>query len=309
MTATRRLDALRSCPAGRYEDGLVVVTAGGAAGITAEPWPGGRIAVRHSLRPGELNDDIAEPLAAALAPLADDHEVFARAFTGVVLTSRPDAGAAWEQFYRNSLARLGQARPARIPSGWPGYSEVYRHAISLLPGTSVADIGCGFGFLALHLAARGTSVTACDIDPGTARLLRRMAGRLGHSLQVVTGDASGPGPLASVSADAVTLLHVLEHVEEATAGALISEATRIARHRVVVAVPYEAQPTRLFGHLRTINAGQLRKLGAGHRLGLPGPRASRRLAGPGPPGLSGYVRAGRPAHGRGAQRAPIWLAT
>ena len=114
MTATRRLDALRSCPAGRYEDGLVVVTAGGAPGITAGPWPGGRIAVRHSLRPGELNDDIAEPLAAALAPLADDHEVFARAFTGVVLTSRPDAGAAWEEFYRNSLARLGQARPARI---------------------------------------------------------------------------------------------------------------------------------------------------------------------------------------------------
>ncbi len=61
----------------------------------------------------------------------------------------------------------------------------------------------------------------------------------------------------------MTLLHVLEHVEEAAAEALISEATRIARHRVVVAVPYEAQPTRLFGHLRTINAAQLRKLGAG----------------------------------------------
>ena len=89
-----------------------------------------------------------------------------------------------------------------------------------------------------------------------------MAGRLGRPLQVVTGDASGPGPLASVSVDAVALLHVLEHVEEATAGALISEATRIARHRVVVAVPYETRPTRLFGHLRTINAGQLRKLGA-----------------------------------------------
>jgi SAM-dependent methyltransferase len=266
MTATRRLDALRSCPAGRYEDGLVVVTAGGAAGITAEPWPGGRIAVRHNLRPGELDDDIAEPLAAALAPLADDHEVFARAFTGVVLTSRPDAGSAWEEFYRNSLARLSPADQHGSVE-WPGYSEVYRHAMSLLPRTSVADIGCGFGFLALHLAAHGTSVTACDIDPGTARLLRRMAARLGRPVQVVAGDGRGPGPLASVSVDAVALLHVLEHVEEATAGALISEATRVARHRVVVAVPYEAQPTRLFGHLRTINAGQLRKLGAGSGWG------------------------------------------
>jgi SAM-dependent methyltransferase len=255
MTPVPRIDALRSCPAGRYEDGLVVVTRGEAAGITAEPWPGGRIAVRHRLRAGELDDEIAEPLAAALAPLSDDHEVFARAFTGVVLTSRPDAGAAWEEFYRNSLARL--SRP-----GDPGYSAVYRHAAALLPGTSVADIGCGFGFLTLHLAAQGTAVTACDIDPGTTRLLGRMTGRLGLSRNVVTRDG-GPGRLAPVSVDAVALLHVLEHVAEDAAAALIGEATRIARHRVVVAVPYETQPTWLFGHLRTISAGQLRKLGAG----------------------------------------------
>ena len=270
MTSVPRIDALRSCPTGCYEDGIVMVTRGEAEGITAEPWPGGRIAVRHRLRAGELDDEIAEPLAAALAPLSDDHEVFARAFTGVVLTSRPDAAAAWEEFYRNSLARLGPISPPSPlgppgspggPSG-PGYSEIYRHAAGLLPGTSVADIGCGFGFLALHLAAHGTAVTACDIDPGTTRLLGRMAGRLGLPLRVVTTDP-GPGRLASVSVDAVALLHVLEHVAEDVAAALIGEATRIARHRVVVAVPYEKRPTRLFGHLRTINAGQLRKLGAG----------------------------------------------
>ena len=126
----------------------------------------------------------------------------------------------------------------------------------------MADLGCGLGFLALHLAARGTAVTACDVDPGTTRLLRQMAGRLGHPLTVVTGDA-GSSRLASASVDAVALLHVLEHVGEATATALISEATRIARHRVVVAVPYEREPTRLFGHVRTVSAGHLRQLGAG----------------------------------------------
>ena len=290
MTSVPRIDALRSCPAGRYEDGFVVVTHGEAPGITAEPWPGGRIAVRHRLRAAELDDEIAEPLAAALAPLSDDHEVFARAFTGVVLTSRPDAGAAWEEFYRNSLGRLG-------PLAATGYSEVYRHAAGLLPGTSVADIGCGFGFLALHLAAQGTAVTACDIDPGTTRLLERMAARLGVPLRVVTGDG-GPGrafELASGSVDAAVLLHVLEHVTEDGAAALIGEATRIARYRVVVAVPYEQRPTRLFGHLRTIDASQLRKLGAGsgwdHRVyDLHG----------------GWLVLDRPDR---AQIAPIWLAT
>ena len=311
MTSVPRIDALRSCPTGRYEDGIVMVTRGEAAGITAGPWPGGRIAVRHRLRAGELDDEIAEPLAAALAPLSDDHEVFARAFTGVVLTSRPDAAAAWEEFYRNSLARLSPLRPPSPlgppgplrapgplgspggPSG-PGYSEVYRHAAGLLPGTSVADIGCGFGFLALHLAAHGTAVTACDIDPGTTRLLGRMAGRLGLPLRVVTFDGA-PGRLASVSVDAVALLHVLEHVAEDVAAALIGEATRIARHRVVVAVPYEKRPTRLFGHLRTIDAGQLRKLGAGsgwdHRVY---------------DHHGGWLVLDRPNR---AQMAPSWLAT
>lgn len=263
MTPVPRIDALRSCPGGRYEDGFVVVTRGTLAGITAEPWPGGRIAVRHRLGAGELDDEIAEPLAAALAPLSDDHEIFARAFTGVVLTSRPDAVAAWAEFYRNSLARLaGPGTPG--PFREPGYSAVYRHAVRLLPRTSVADIGCGFGFLALHLAALGTAVIACDIDPGTTRLLGRMASRLGLPLSVVTGDGV-PSRLAPVSVDAVVLLHVLEHVAEDAAAALIGEAIRIARHRVVVAVPYETRPTRLFGHVRTVHAGQLRKLGAGSR--------------------------------------------
>ncbi len=315
MTTPAPIDALRSCPAGRYDDGLVMVTAGGRPGherragpgvaerITAWPGAGGRIVVRHELGPGELDDEIAEPLAAALAPLSDDHEVFARAFTGIVLTSRPGAGSAWEDFYRSSLARLG--RPGE--AGRAGYSEVYRQAIALLPRTTVADLGCGLGFLALHLAARGTAVTACDIDPGTTRLLRQMAGRLGHPLTVVTGDA-GSSRLASASVDAVALLHVLEHVGEATATALIGEATRIARHRVVVAVPYEREPTRLFGHVRTVGAGHLRQLGTGsgwdyrvdehHGGWLVLDRPDR------PPGSAGPAAAGR-APGVGIGRADV----
>ncbi|HXP58710.1 MAG TPA: mycofactocin oligosaccharide methyltransferase MftM [Streptosporangiaceae bacterium] len=250
------VEVLRSCPDGRYEDRHVVVEAGPAPGLSARLGPDGRIWVRHGWRPGELDDELAGPLAAALGRLTDDHEVFGRVFSGIVLTSQPDATVAWDGFYRASLARLHR------PPGQRGYSEVYRHALDLLPGTTVADLGCGFGFLALHLAARGAAVTACDITPGVTGLLRRMAGLLDLPLDVVTGDA-GSGRPALAPADAVALLHVLEHVDEAAATALISEATRIARHRVVVAVPYETTPAALFGHVRTIGARQLDKLGAG----------------------------------------------
>ena len=256
MSAGGAIDVLRSCPDGRYQDQRVVVTARPGAGLRAGRGPDGRILVRHGWRAGELDDEIAGPVATALRPLTGDHDVFGRAFTGIVLTSAPEADPAWEAFYRSSLARLDR------PPGQRGYSEVYRHALELLPATSVADLGCGFGFLALHLAAHGTAVTACDVVPGATRLLGRMAGRLGRSLDVVGGDA-GSGLPASVSADSVTLLHVLEHVDEAAAAALVTEATRIARRRVVIAVPYETSPDPLFGHVRTIDGRQLDKLGAG----------------------------------------------
>jgi SAM-dependent methyltransferase len=248
--------ALRSCPAGRYEDHLVVVEPGPDPGITAWPRSDGRLGVRYLLP--DLDDEAAGPLALALAPHTSEHEVFARAFTGMVLTARPRAMAAWEAFYRNSLARISH------PSD-PGYAAVYRHALDLLPGTSVADVGCGFGFLALHLAARGTAVTACDRTPGTASLLGRMAGRIGVRPGVLAADGRAL-PLGARSVDAVVLLHVLEHVDERAAGRLLAEAIRVARHRVVVAVPHEASPTRLFGHVRTISPAQLAALGAGSGL-------------------------------------------
>jgi len=289
--ALRPIQPLRSWPSGIYHDELVVVTAcqsgtlaGSPAGRQADDPPGdlavwrqadGRIAVRHRLRSCYPNDELASPLATALAPLTDDHEVFKRAFTGIVLTSRGRAEQAWDLFYRNSLDLIRQP-------GDPGYTAIYRHAAGLLAGAgagaSVADLGCGFGLFALYLADRGTAVTACDNEPGAAGLLRRAAGQLARRsndpaaekserpwrpgrLEVLGCDARAvPRPGGSV--DGVAMLHVLEHVDELTAAQLLREAMRLARHRVVVAVPYEPQPNSLFGHVRSIGAGQLDELGA-----------------------------------------------
>ncbi len=264
------IEPLRSCADGRYADELVVVTADrpGESGVGAPAGPDGdlvvgrradgRIAVRHRLRAGYPDDEIALPLAAALAPLTDDHEVFKRAFTGIVLTSQSRAEQAWDLFYRNSLARIRGHQD-------PGYTVIYRHAASLLAGPRVADLGCGFGLFALYLASRGLAVTACDIEPGAAGLLRRAAGgaasRGAGLLDVLACDARAV-PIPAGSVDSVVLLHVLEHVDEAAAAGLLREAVRLARTRVVVAVPYEEQPNPLFGHVRTMTRQQLSELGA-----------------------------------------------
>lgn len=251
MTGTLALDPLRAAPGGRYADErVVVVAAGGPAGVRAGALGDGRVLVRHHL--GRLDDDLAEDLAAALAPLGDDHDLFARAFTGVVVTSHADPVTAWARFYRASLARIREPHRG-------GYAAVHRHALDLLPRTSVVDLGASLGFLALHLAQLGVAVTAVEHDAGTARLLRLMADALGADLGDVAADTAA---LPDDAADAVALLHVLEHVDTATGAALLAEAVRVARRRVVVAVPYEDRPVGLYGHVRSVTPDDLAALGA-----------------------------------------------
>ncbi len=250
MSESCAIDPMVAC-GGRYVDRLVVVEWGGRGGITARSQRDGGVLVRHRLDGAEIDDDLAERLAVALSPLTDDAEVFARAFTGIVLTSDADPLAAWERFYRNSLARIRWRQ---------GYSEIYRHALEILPATSVLDIGCSFGFLALSLAERGANVTACDIDPGTTRLLRTIADRLAQPIDVICCGGAAV-PRLSGCVDAVALLHVFEHLDPRAAEAILVEALRLARRRVVVAVPYEAVPNPLFGHVRRVTADDLVDLG------------------------------------------------
>lgn len=253
------IDAWRSCPRGIYDDGLVRVRAGAGVGMRVWRDDDGRLVVDHDLRPAQLDDELASPLAHALGLHTDDHDLFARAFTGVVLTSRPRVEQAWELFYRNSLARIRHPRH-------PGYARVYRHALGLLPSSSVLDIGPSFGFLSLHLATTGRRVTAWETDDGTAGLLRRMSGRLRIPVDVLAPGRS-LRTVATGSVEGVALLHVLEHLDAADGLALFDAAVRIARRRLVVAVPYESSPTALFGHVRTFDRSDLLELGV--RSGRP----------------------------------------
>jgi 2-polyprenyl-3-methyl-5-hydroxy-6-metoxy-1,4-benzoquinol methylase len=108
-------------------------------------------------------------------------------------------------------------------------------------GPDVVELGCCFGFLALRLADSGHRVTAVDISPGTVALLARMAPRLGLHVNAVAGDARS-APLESRSADTVLAVHLLEHLPEESGAAVLGEMLRLARRRIVVAVPYEPVP-------------------------------------------------------------------
>lgn len=251
------IDAFRPCPSGRYDDGVVVVerVAPGLPGRLALDVAAGRPRLRHDLVAGEVDNDLAGLLAAI--PVAAEH--FERLFTGVVLTSAADPLAGWEAFYATTLTRLTGPSPGVGSIG--EFAPIYRRASSLVRGPRVLDVASCFGFLPLLLHAAGLDVVASDVNSGSMALLAAVVGGRGGGPAVVT--CSGEAlPVPDRGADTVLLLHLLEHVPAPVGAAILAQAQRVAGRRVVVAVPYEEEPTAAYGHVRTLGAADLRALGA-----------------------------------------------
>ena len=200
-------------------------------------------------------------------------EIFERVFTGVVRSCVAGAMPAWLTFYTNTLDRIrecwrapGQASQQGTPIG--DFAAIYRRAMRLIPPGRVLDVGSGFGFLPVLLTRRRqSSVIASDASPGSIRLLGSLAGALASPLETLVCDAAQV-PLPACSVDTVAAIHLLEHLGPEHGARALREAIRLARHRVVVAVPLEDEPTAAYGHLQSFTRADLVRLGRrqGHRF-------------------------------------------
>ncbi|WP_293240867.1 mycofactocin oligosaccharide methyltransferase MftM [Mycolicibacterium sp.] len=210
----------------------------------------GVLAVQHDLQPDEISDELAVLLATELddAGVLRGQSEFEAVFTGVV-QSAAAGDEAWISFYRNSLDRLEHGSAAFAP--------VHEHAASLIVGTDIVDLGSCFGFFPLRLAAAGLRVTATDLSGPTMDLLDRVSGPLRRTVRTLRCDAARV-PLPDGAADTVTVLHLLEHLDAASAGSVLREAVRLARRRVIVAVPFEDVPRACYGHVQRFDDGVLR---------------------------------------------------
>lgn len=222
---------------------------------------GAQIVLRHNLQATELDNDLAGQLAAAMTACGvAGNGLFERLFTGIVMSIVDDPARAWSLFYRNTLDRLTGSDPG---SGSIGeFAPIYRRARSLVHGGQVLDLASCFGFLPLLLAADGLEVIACDLSAGSMRLLSSMD----DGLRCLCCAAEAL-PFPDGAVDTVLALHLLEHVDAATGSRVLAEAVRVARRRVVIAVPYEYEPTAAYGHVRTFDHDALDALG--QQTGLP----------------------------------------
>lgn len=215
---------------------------------------GGRL--RHRITRAELSNDLAGWIDRDLVrPGHLPSAGFERAFVEVVQSVDPE----WTTFYRNTLAAL---RVGGAPGGTNHeMAPVHERAAALAVGPDVVELGCCFGFLSLRLAVDGHRVTALDLAPGTVRLLAHVAAKLGTPVTTLAGDALRV-PLAAQAADTVYAVHLLEHLPPALAPVVLAEMLRVARRRVVVAVPFEDEPNPTWGHVRTFDVAALDALGA-----------------------------------------------
>ncbi|MFZ2510593.1 MAG: mycofactocin oligosaccharide methyltransferase MftM, partial [Gordonia sp. (in: high G+C Gram-positive bacteria)] len=216
---------------------------------------GDRVNIVHRLTPATISDS---RLVQGLGELVEARVLsgqggFEAAAVAVVSSVAADPAAAWFAFYANSLAELSDGRSAFAP--------IHARALDLLAGDEVLEVGCCFGFFAVRCAQSGHRVHACDLTAGAVSLLDQVAPRLGVEVQAVCGDARVL-PFGDGAVDTVTLIHLLEHLDADDVEATLTEAFRVARRRVVVAVPFEDEPTEHYGHLQRLSEDDLHRWAA-----------------------------------------------
>jgi SAM-dependent methyltransferase len=106
------------------------------------------------------------------------------------------------------------------------YGALVRFAVEHA-GSSILDLGCGYGAYSLALAKQGKHCIGCDINLGYLKPA------LTSGLPVVA--ANSVLPFADRSFDTVLLFEVIEHVPKLDD--LLREAFRVARQNVLVTVP------------------------------------------------------------------------
>lgn len=227
-------------------------------------WRDGELHLAHHIGDSSIDDTLTRRIDTELfaSGWLSGNDLFERVFTGLVLCSRDEPLDAWELFYRNTRMKLAASLDGRstleATDDLHDFAEIYRHVDSLVPNAgTVLEIGSCFGFLALHLARhRRRRITASDVSVASMTLLEAMAPRLGIPMSTLTLDARALS-CPDLSYDTVVLAHLLEHLDDAAGRSALAEAKRVARRRIIVAVPYEKVATTSYGHVRTICRAQL----------------------------------------------------
>lgn len=96
----------------------------------------------------------------------------------------------------------------RTPAERAAWERIFALVLAGKGPLDALDVGCGTGFLALELAARGHRATGIDLAPAMLAQAREKAAARGLSVRFAEGDAEAP-PFPAHSFDLVVCRHLL----------------------------------------------------------------------------------------------------
>jgi SAM-dependent methyltransferase len=215
--------------------------------------------------PGGVSNELTDHIVAELVPLGlvPDNSAFEQIFVDSVLAGQPDPMRAWAVFYANTMRRLRRPEAADSDSV-ATFARIYAHALSLVRGATVLDVGCCFGFLPLLAAEQDPRrrVIGTDLAPAAAALASRISRAHGSFARFAAADLLAL-PVADEAVDTVLAIHVLEHLPAEVCTPALAQLRRVARRRVVIAVPLEEVPDPTFGHVQAFDLPALDRIGLG----------------------------------------------
>jgi SAM-dependent methyltransferase len=227
--------------------------------LLARPAETDRVILVHRFQSSELDNNLVDCLMQELPNLITSEQAFGHAMIGVVHSIKPrDPVDAWGIFSLNTLQRLREhidEHTLQKPTSTIGAcATIYRRLFELKVGASLLDVGCACAFWPVLAAEREphaqSSIVGVDSRLDAIHLSQHMAALTQHqNLTFLQLDLLSPQFVEEVGTfDTVTAIHLLEHLPEAQLPLAFGHLRQVTRHRLVVAVPYETEATRAYGH-------------------------------------------------------------
>ncbi len=176
----------------------------------------------------------------------------------------------WRHFCLNTLNKLRDQIDHPLPvvpstvSYIAPFAAIYRRVFELFVGQSFLDVGCSFGFLPVLMAERapGVCTIGCDNSADALGFSTDLAAANGAQHVMFTlQDVLAANILCLGTFDTVTAIHLLEHLQEAQLPLACEHLLKLTHHRLIIAVPYEPQAMRVYGHEQIFTQGKLEKWG------------------------------------------------
>jgi len=164
-----------------------------------------------------------------------------------------------ERFLRELKASLAPAKGTYIydacirdslektsPEDPSGYVEWLRRLLTVLAqgkngsGPKTLDVGCGTGALTVLMKLLGFDATGIDVHQQHVQLAKGLADENGLSPDMFVCNRGEKLPFPDQSFDIVTMISVLEHLDDAALAALVPELARVCRGLLFVQAPNSA---------------------------------------------------------------------